>query len=186
MSAQPRRQLLIDKAFNLFNEYGFHATGIDRILKESGVSKATLYKHFGSKEALIVEVLEQRHHQLIELVTELFNNSAIEAETVLVVFDIFDGWFNSTNFFGCNFINAGAEYAHNDSKIHQYSTYHKESLRQKMEDFLVKTNKTQEESESIADSLILLLDGAIIGAQIRNDKKSALKAKAIARRLLGD
>jgi len=184
MRAQPRRQLLLDKAASLFNQHGYHATGIDRILKESGVSKATLYKYFASKDALILEVLKQRHVQLKQSLIDHFTNAPIKEESVLIIFDNFNDWFNSENFYGCNFINAGAEFAQDDSEIHQYSTYHKESLKQLLKEFLIKTKRNKEESVAIADSLILLLDGAIIGAQIRGDMQSALKAKAIAAKLL--
>jgi len=61
-----KRDQLIEKAQELFYREGYHATGIDRILAESGVAKMTLYKHFKSKEELILAVLETRHRTMIE------------------------------------------------------------------------------------------------------------------------
>ena len=55
-----RRDHLIDTAIRLFNENGYHATGIDKILAESGVAKMTLYKHFKSKDELILAALARR------------------------------------------------------------------------------------------------------------------------------
>ena len=55
-----RRDHLVDRAADLFYREGFHATGIDRVLAEAGVAKMTLYKHFGSKEALILATLRRR------------------------------------------------------------------------------------------------------------------------------
>ncbi|WP_461519559.1 TetR/AcrR family transcriptional regulator, partial [Porticoccus sp.] len=109
---QPRRQHLIDTAHRLFNEHGYHATGIDWILAESGVSKATLYKHFRSKEELILAVLQQRHAYFMTLLEEAVAKARKNGQQpVLVIFDVLDAWFESEGFFGCNFIKASAEYA---------------------------------------------------------------------------
>ena len=58
--ASAKRDQLIDTALELFNRDGYRATGIDKILAESGVAKMTLYNHFGSKDELIVAALERR------------------------------------------------------------------------------------------------------------------------------
>jgi AcrR family transcriptional regulator len=59
--ASSKREQLLNTALELFYREGYHATGIDRILAESGVAKMTLYKHFKSKDELIMAALEERH-----------------------------------------------------------------------------------------------------------------------------
>ncbi|RVB44090.1 TetR/AcrR family transcriptional regulator, partial [Mesorhizobium sp. M7A.F.Ca.CA.004.05.1.1] len=59
-SASGKRQHVVDTAYVLFKRAGFHATGIDRIIAEADVAKMTMYRHFPSKDELIVEVLDYR------------------------------------------------------------------------------------------------------------------------------
>lgn len=180
---QPRKQHLLDTAYRLFNRYGYHATGIDRILAESGVSKATLYKHFRSKEALIIAVLEQRHRQMLASM-----RSALEAaqgredSAVLAIFDMLEQWFNTREFFGCNFIHASAEYAQQNAAIQALVEQHKNQVQQLILEYLPPGGKKAR--EKLAGEIALLMDGAIVQAQTRGDKKAAALAKTIASNLL--
>lgn len=181
MSKQPRRELLLETAQRLFNEYGYHATGIDLILAASGVSKATLYKYFRTKDELILEVL-QRRHQAFDASMDSYiqkylnNNDGIPVcKSVLVIFDALHDWINSDAFFGCNFINASAEYSAMANPIHRFAAQHKELLRDKIKTLLSEVPRPQR--EALADQMLMLIDGAIISAQVRGDLKSAMKAK---------
>ena len=183
MRAQPRRQKLIDTAYRLFNEHGYHATGIDWILAESGVAKATLYKHFKSKDELILAVLQQRHDELYESTrTGLEAASAKTGQPVLAVFDQLRSWFRRDNFFGCNFIKACAEYADEASEIHRYAAWHKDSMRDLLQAYLRQSDKRLQRWQ--ADALALLVDGAIVSAQVRGQPGAATTAKQAAERLL--
>ena len=117
--AASRRDQLIDTALDLFNRNGYHATGIDRILAEAGVAKMTLYKHFGSKDALIQAALERRDERWRAWFRDAV---ARRAETprgrLLAVFDALEEWFVRPDFHGCMFIRAAGEYAALDDPIH--------------------------------------------------------------------
>ena len=124
--ASPKRDHLVATALVLFNRDGFHATGIDKILAEAGVAKMTLYKHFKSKDELILAVLRRRDEE--------FRNwfiRAVEARAktprarLLVVFDAIAEWFDGRDFSGCMFINASAEFAEADDPIHGAAAEHK-------------------------------------------------------------
>ncbi len=182
MREQPRRKLLVETASRLFNEHGYHATGIDKILAESGVSKATLYKHFSSKDDLILEVLRQRHDQFYSRLQARLEAASSEAQPALVAFDALEEWFQSSDFFGCYFIKAGTEYGHEDNPIHQYASWHKESLRALLVKFLMDVGES--EKENYAEELILLMDGAIVSAHVRDRKNAAQTAKAMAKKIL--
>ena len=177
---QPRRQHLIDTAYRLFNEHGYHATGIDRILAESGVSKATLYKYFRSKEALILAVLQQRHREVIDLIRR-FVNDAQDNNTnpTLAIFDALDTWFKSDGFFGCNFINASAEYAQCDDPIHQFAADHKAAIRQLVSESLITKHRQQ-----LTLEIAILIDGAIALAHTSGERDAALIARRVAARIL--
>jgi len=183
---QPRKQHLIDTALILFNKYGYHATGIDLILAESGVSKATLYKHFRSKEALILAALQLRHEQVVSKLKDKIEDnkqnhaSTDPVENILVIFDNLSEWFNSETFFGCNFINVSAEYADPNHAINIFAAKHKQVIV----DIIAEQLTTTQGAQQKADQIGLLVEGAIVMAHTRGMKESALIAKEMARTIL--
>lgn len=181
---QPRKQHLMDTAYRLFNEYGYHATGIDRILAESGVSKATLYKHFRTKDELVVAVLQQRHEQLIQAVGEAIEQArTVGKSSTLAIFDVLDPWFHSDHFSGCNFINASAEYAEQTHAIYMLAAEHKAAIQDLIENSLMEISGRRQR-QLMAEQLALLVDGAIVRAHTRGDRDAALLAKKMAKQLL--
>ncbi len=176
---QPRKQHLVDTALLLFNQHGYHATGIDLILAESKVSKATLYKHFRSKDELILAVLQQRHTQVLEMIQTNIDDAHDKGESgVLAIFDTFDHWFNSDNFFGCNFINATAEYTNVLDPINKISLEHKQAIVDLI------NNELTIKDDMKANQIGLLIEGAIVMAHTRGIKHSALIAKEMAKHLI--
>ena len=177
-----KRQVLVETALRLFNEHGFHGTGIDTIMRVSGVSKTTLYKYFDSKEALILAVLVYRHEQFAKIFDEYVAKSRAEDNSaeghILAMFDALHEWFNGQSFFGCNFINASAEYGHAESPIRIYSAKHKAWIEEQIEEIL------GEGSREKAEKIVMLMDGAISAAHVRRDKQAAVKAKQVAEILL--
>lgn len=185
---QPRKQHLIDTALILFNQFGYHATGIDLILAESGVSKATLYKHFRSKEALILAALQLRHEQVVsKLQAKIEDNKSQKyvdpVDNVLFIFDDLNEWFNSDTFFGCNFINVSAEYADPNHPINIFAAKHKQIIVNIIAEQLTMKENNQV-SQQKADQVGLLIEGAIVMAHTRGMKQSALIAKEMAKHLL--
>src|SRR5260370_5451467 len=88
-----KRDQLLETAWQLFYRDGYHATGIDRILTKAGVAKMTLYKHFRSKEELILAVLEKRSGQFRESVFDFIDAKKRHPERYLLVgFDLLDDW----------------------------------------------------------------------------------------------
>lgn len=180
---QPRKQHLLDTAYRLFNEHGYHATGIDRILAESGVSKATLYKHFRTKDELIVAVLQRRHDQVTQAITAAIEQARVCGQSPpLAIFDVLDSWFRSDSFFGCNFINASAEYAEEGHPVYAYAAWHKAAIQQLVEMSLQGFGKRKR--KELAAQLALLVDGAIVCAHTRGESGAALLAKRMAAQLL--
>ena len=110
-AASARREHLVETALRLFYEKGFHATGIDTILAESGVAKMTLYKYFKSKDDLILAALELRDRRWMGWFGgELKRRGKTPRQRLLAVFDILGDWFGQDEFRGCLFLNAASEY----------------------------------------------------------------------------
>lgn len=177
--ASPRREKLVDTATELFYKHGFHATGIDRIVAEAGVAKMTLYKHFRSKDELILAVLRRRDESFRNwLMREIERREAGPRERLLVLFDVLREWFRKNDYRGCMFINAGAEYGAPDSAIRALACEHKRLLRAYVEQ-LARDAGASDPAE-LASGLTLLANGATVAAQLNCDCGPAEDAKRAA------
>lgn len=104
------RERILRTAYELFTQHGLTAVGVDRIVAEAGVAKTTLYRHFRSKDALVVAVLE-RHVELWLLgwLQSKVSRAGSPRERLLAIFDAFEEWFASPGFEGCLLMNSLAE-----------------------------------------------------------------------------
>ena len=115
--ASPKREKLLEVARKLFETEGFHTTGIDRVLAEAGVAKMTLYNNFGSKDGLIVAVLDKTSTEMIARLEHTISEASNDPyEQILGVFDAFAMWFSNPEFCGCMFQAAVAEFPDPTSK----------------------------------------------------------------------
>ena len=160
--ASNKRDQLLNTAENLFYREGYHATGIDRILAESGVAKMTLYKHFKSKDELILAVLDARHELMLTRLRERAARLS-PREALLGIFDGLHGmnWYRPTP--------RGLE-----ARISEKLAYLRELLE--------RLNAPQ--PLQLARQLQYLLEGALSMAHIEGPGEQALNAKAAAECLL--
>ena len=183
-----RRDHLIDTALRLFYQQGYHATGIDRILAESGVAKMTLYKHFRSKDELILAALQLRDERFRNwLMAEMEAASPDPVERLLAMFDALEQWFlgrafKGLGFSGCAFINAASEFADQSPPAHRLAAEHKVRVVEYLEKLCREAGLT--DPRTTAEQLALLKEGAIATAQVRNMPEAAQSAKQMARVLL--
>lgn len=178
-----RREHLINIAIELFSEHGFHATGVDTLLEKAGMSKRTLYTYFRSKEELILAVLRHKDGLLRNQFMADVSRAANAPETrLLAVYDVAEAWFKQRNFFGCMFINAVGEYATADSPIRQISIEYKKLMRAYLLGLCHQLDVAQ--PEELADALALLLEGAIVTAQVSQLAQAAQTAKKAAKILI--
>ena len=179
MPRPSRRDHLVQTAIGLFCEHGFHATGIDMILDRAGVSKKTMYEHFRTKDELILAALRQYDSQFRNFfMREVEKAGATPQEKLLAIFDVAHAWFTQTNFFGCTFINAVGEYSEKDSPICAVSREFKTMMRNYIEKLAVEAGAAN--ANELASELSLLLEGAIVTAQVSHDLKAAYTAQKIA------
>ncbi|PHR93004.1 MAG: hypothetical protein COA69_06720 [Robiginitomaculum sp.] len=183
MKKQPRKDHLLDVASALFNQYGFHQTGIDLIMKQSGVSKTTMYKYFKTKEDLILEILKRRSATLQEALMSRIKTAQDENPdrpayaSIPIIFDATEEWIKSGEFYGCNFVRAASEYTQNDDPIRAYAVQHKANIQAFVLSLLA--DHPCSNHDDLAGQIVLLLDGAVVSAQVRNDANAVQKAKAI-------
>lgn len=165
MARPGKREQLIDVAMQLFNRHGYHATGVDRIMAEAGISKATLYRHFVSKDELVVAVLEKvdeiaRH----EMRTFVERASSDPLERLLATFGQLENWLRDCEFKGCPFVAAAGEYAGTGSAVFHQVRLHKRLYFAYFEE-LARAARIPD-PERFAMQLVMLHEGAIAFAQV--------------------
>lgn len=181
--ALPKRDALVESALALFDREGFHATGIDRILAEAGCAKQTLYHHFRSKDELILAALRLRderfRNRFMRRVEEL---AETPTERLIAIFDALQEVVDDREGYGCTFINACAEYGDPASPIHALACEHKRLMRGFVSELARQAGA--HDPELLASQLALLIDGAIVTAQVSGATEAPAHARAMAKILL--
>ena len=178
-----KREQLIQTAVELFAKNGYHATGIDTIVAQSGVTKKTLYAHFRSKDELVLAAL--RHFDGLSR-NEFMRRVETAADTpksrLLALFDVAEDWFGQNNFYGCMFINAIGEYSETETPIRQVCKEYKRLIKGYIRDLCEQAGAPH--AKKLAEEIALLLEGAIVTAQVSKKSKAAKIAKRAAGVLL--
>jgi AcrR family transcriptional regulator len=177
------RQRILDTAYELFSHRGIRAVGVQEVISRADVAKATLYRHFPSKDDLVLAFLEQREalwtRQLVEAGARQRGTTA--EERLLAIFDVFHDWFQQDDFEGCSFINVLLETADREHPVGKASAQYLENIRT-----IVRTLAEEadlRDPEAFALSWHLLMKGAIVQAA-EGDRQAAQRAKSIAQLLL--
>ncbi len=170
---------IIDTASRLFYKQGYNSTGINQVIKEAEVAKASLYQYFPSKEDLLIEYLnvtsKVTNHQL-DLIVSKFGNSK---DKVLGIFDFLIEMTESTSFNGCNFLNISAELPQENTKVTELIKAQKNAIRSLFGRIL-----DDEQKEDLADELYLLFDAAMISSKVYRATWPVKTARKIAEKLL--
>ncbi|MGD9691752.1 MAG: TetR/AcrR family transcriptional regulator [Phycisphaerales bacterium] len=160
-----RRAELIDAAMRVFYQRGFHASSLDDIQKESGISRMTLYNHFKSKDELIVAAMRRRDELFrARLIKHVESNAKSPRDRIDAVFDFHEQWLSGPDFCGCMFINASAEFSSADSAPRRVAAEHKQAIVRYIRE-LCEAAGISDPSDT-AEQLNLLLEGAIVAARV--------------------
>jgi AcrR family transcriptional regulator len=161
--SEPRERLL-RVASDLFYRDGINTVGVDRILGEAEVTRATLYRHFAGKEGLVEAYLD-REDQIIRgyFATAEAHATSAQHYLELAVSGIADDALHHHTR-GCPFINASAEYPDPDSPVRQRVSRHREWFRQALQSALANAGKSDPADR--ARTLVLLRDAALIGGYL--------------------
>lgn len=162
-SSEPRDRLLRTSA-ELFYREGIHGVGVDRILGEAGVTRATMYRHFRGKEDLVVAYLELEDQRLRELFAAAGGATDDPQVLVRMVIDGIADDVARNHTRGCPFINAAAEFPDAESPVRAVVAAHRAWFRSTLE--LVVTAAGIAEGPDVAASLVLLRDAALVGAYL--------------------
>jgi AcrR family transcriptional regulator len=185
MKRAEKREHLIAVATELFNRLGYRAAGVDRVISEAGIAKTTLYRHFESKEELVVAVLRRIDERYREAMRGAVDTSAREPrQKLLATFDYLENWFKDKSFYGCPFMSAASEYGERVSPVFQEAVLHKRLMLAYFEE-LARAAEL-DDPRRIAEEISLLHEGATAVAQITGDATATRMAKGIAARVIED
>ena len=176
------RDKILATAEQLIYQNGIHATGMDLLVKTSGVARKSIYRYFATKDEVAAAALNVRDVRWMAWFSSEANKAATPEARVLRMFDVLTGWFESEEFRGCAFINTAGEIGDADDPIRLIAKLHK----QKLFDYALSLCEQLaiEQPAMLAKQLLILMDGAITLARVMGDFSAADSAKDVAQLLL--
>ncbi|PGH41410.1 TetR family transcriptional regulator [Micromonospora sp. WMMA1996] len=176
------RDRILETAFRLFYAYGPRGVGVDTVIAESGVAKATLYKHFPRKDDLVLAYLDKVDLAWSGALRDAAREAGDDPRAQLVgMFDALGGACRREGYHGCAFINTAAE-SPAGSAVHARTVAHKNAVRAWVTDLARQAGAA--EPELLARQLTLLLDGGLAGGVLDGDPAVADAAKRSAHALI--
>lgn len=160
----PARQRILDTAQRLFSQNGFRAVGIDTIIAEAGVAKMSLYRHFTSKDELIVAYLEDSRHHLWEWFDDATVDIEDPTEQLVAIFAATERLTTNPEFLGCSFQSTTAEFPDPDHPAHRIAVAHKHAIRERFADLARQANLR--DSAELACQLQFLMEGALVAVRM--------------------
>lgn len=171
---QPARERILLTAHGLFYRDGIRATGVDRVIAESGVAKVTFYRHFPSKNELIQAFLTYRHERWMDWFTEALRRHGTEHHGMDALVPVLREWFEDEGFRGCAFINCVVELGGSQPEVIDIARRHKERMTEVVADLLPSSKNCRLDAQAVA----LAIDGAIVHAQYARSPDGALLSLA--------
>jgi AcrR family transcriptional regulator len=177
------RERILDAAYELFSARGIQAVGIDAVITRSGVARQTLYRHFSSKQELVLAFLKRREELWTEgwLQAEVLARAANPAGRLLAIFDVFDEWFRRSDFEGCSFINVLLEHPDSHDAIHRAGVEYLARIRGFLEGLVAEAGIP--DAEAFAREWHILMKGSIVAAA-EGDREAAGRSQRIGSLLL--
>lgn len=164
------RDHIVAVASRLFYQHGVKTVGVDRVIAEAGIAKATLYRHFPSKEHLVVAYLQARHEAVMQSMAQGRAGAEASArERVLRYFEILQRKAGSQEFKGCAFLLALAE-NEDSAPIKDVVLLHKQTI---LETFLAELPQDLAGRAPLARQLALLYDGALAQIMFQRSPEAA-------------
>ena len=164
-----------DKVFQtaarMFYQHGYRAIGVDTLAAESGISKMTLYRHYPTKDDLIVAYLKDSNDLFWSNFEQITKDAPNASEKILSFFEGLQDYVQSPSCYGCPFLNVATEYPETDYLGHQVAIEHKQSVRTRFRQLAKEAGAKQ--LDILADQLFLLMDGAYMASRMFGAKNPA-------------
>jgi AcrR family transcriptional regulator len=177
------RERLMAAAYELFANQGVQAVGVDAIIERSGVARQTMYRHFGSKQDLVLAFLARREEVWTYgwLAAEVRRRADDPRERLLTIFEVFDEWFRAPGFEGCSFINVMLEHPDERHPLHRAAAEYLAHIREFISGLATEAGIA--DPEAFARHWHILMKGSIVSAA-EGDREAALRARRLGTLLL--
>jgi AcrR family transcriptional regulator len=173
---------LFQTAARLFYQHGYRAIGVDSLAEESGIGKMTLYRHYPSKDDLIVAYLKDSNEIFWRNFEQITKEAPTPREKLLAFFESLQDYVNTPACYGCPFLNVATEYPETDYPGHQVAIEHKQSVRARFRQLAKEAGARK--PEALADQLFLLMDGAYMASRMFGARNPAAHLAQAARILI--
>nr|WP_219824748.1 MULTISPECIES: TetR family transcriptional regulator [Pseudomonas] len=176
------REKILTTAEKLIYENGIHATGMDLLVKTSGVARKSIYRYFATKDDVAAAALNARDVRWMQWFRSECEKAPTPHARILGIFDVLGSWFESDGFRGCAFINTAGEVGDADDPIRQIAKLHK----QKLLDYTLELTRQLQVNDPVklARQLFVLIEGTITVARVMGDFTALDSARDIAKLLL--
>jgi AcrR family transcriptional regulator len=180
MTTTSTRQRLVEAAIRRFYRDGFRSVGIDQVLDDVGISKTAFYKHFESKEDLMIAALEMQNRWLQEtfraMICERGGPTAIGQ--LYAVLDVVENIIESDEYQGCIFVNVAMEFPLPHEPAHVLAAQNKQAIEDIVHALAVEAGAT--DSLALAQELCLIMEGAYVTRHVTGNKQTIDIARRIA------
>lgn len=181
-AATDTREKILATAEDLIYQNGIHATGMDLLVKTSGVARKSIYRHFTNKDEVAAAALSARDVRWMQWFRTECDKADGPRERILTMFVVLKTWFESDGFRGCAFINTAGEVGDPDDPIRQIAKQHKQKLLDYTLELTEQLNIAQ--PSVLARQLLVLMEGAITMSRVMGDYDAADNARDVAQLLL--
>jgi AcrR family transcriptional regulator len=174
------RHRLIVAATSRFYRDGFRNVGLDQILADVGISKTAFYKHFESKDDLLLAALETKNLWLQEFFRQMVEKRGglCPADRLRALFDIVEQVIGSDEFHGCIFVNVSMEFPLLHEPAHIAAAKHKQQIEQIVRELAAEAGAR--EPEVLARQLCLIMEGAYVTRHVTGDATAIESARRVA------
>lgn len=176
------RRRILDTAADLFYRHGFHAVGVDLVIERAGVAKTTLYRHYPSKDDLIVAYLEDADSGFWAWFDAALDPAAPPVDQLTGLFEAVGSLATGRACQGCAFQMTAAEFPDPDYPGHVTALAHKQAVRRRLRDLAAAAGAA--DAAALADGLLLLMDGAFAAARMYPRSSPAASVADAARTLV--
>jgi AcrR family transcriptional regulator len=176
----PARRRVLDAAGALFYAEGIHAVGVDRVIAEAAVAKATFYHHFPSKDDLVCAYLREQSELVRQMTVPA---SDTPEDRIISVFESLGEFTCGPGFRGCAFVNAAAEYPDPRHPVRLVVADHRAWFRGVLRGLL--TAARHPDVERTATMLVLLRDGLVVSGDLDDSEENRALVREAVSRVLG-
>lgn len=180
------REAIIATASDLFYRNGYNSTGINEVIREAGVAKATLYSHFRSKDDLCLAYLQSRHADFQKDIDVFCRKAKAGKAQLIALFDFLNAFFKTENFSGCWAMKTVSEITTEDERIRGEIQSQKKDLLDFISTLLRENfpDKSKTDNLRISRQIYLLYEGAVAESFLHQDNWPIESAKEVCDRLL--